>query len=47
MFRDRLTHRYFDTSHAILQATVKEDLPKLGEAVRQLVEHLDRPTQAE
>ncbi len=25
--RDYLAHRYFDTAHAILQATVDEDLP--------------------
>jgi uncharacterized protein with HEPN domain len=25
--RDHLAHRYFDTAHAILQATVDEDLP--------------------
>lgn len=30
--RDRLAHRYFDTSHAILVATV-EDLPELERAV--------------
>ncbi|HET9060985.1 MAG TPA: HepT-like ribonuclease domain-containing protein [Acidimicrobiales bacterium] len=27
--RDRLAHRYFDTSHAVLAATVKDDLPQL------------------
>ncbi|MGI8577314.1 MAG: HepT-like ribonuclease domain-containing protein [Nocardioidaceae bacterium] len=27
--RDRLSHRYFDTSHAVLQATVEHDLPEL------------------
>ena len=25
--RDYLAHRYFDTAHAILQATVDEDMP--------------------
>ncbi len=34
--RDRLAHRYFDTSHAILAATVEEDLPELERAVRAL-----------
>jgi uncharacterized protein with HEPN domain len=34
--RDRLAHRYFDTSHSILQATVDNDLPELEEAVRRL-----------
>jgi uncharacterized protein with HEPN domain len=32
--RDHLAHRYFDTAHAILQATVDEDLPDLERAVR-------------
>jgi uncharacterized protein with HEPN domain len=27
--RDHLAHRYFDTAHAILQATVDDDLPEL------------------
>ena len=30
--RDRLAHRYFDTSHAVLAATVSEDLPDLEAA---------------
>jgi uncharacterized protein with HEPN domain len=30
---DHLAHRYFDTAHAILQATVDEDLPDLERAV--------------
>jgi hypothetical protein len=34
--RDHLAHRYFDTAHAILQATVDEDLPALERAVREL-----------
>ncbi len=34
--RDHLAHRYFDTSHAILQATVDHDLPDLEAAVRRL-----------
>lgn len=38
--RDRLAHRYFDTSHAILQATVDYDLPELERAIERLVEHL-------
>jgi uncharacterized protein with HEPN domain len=37
--RDRLAHRYFDISHAILQATVDDDLPELEQAVRRLREH--------
>lgn len=35
--RDRLAHRYFDTSHAILAATVEQDLPELERAVRALL----------
>ena len=31
--RDHLAHRYFDTAHAILQATIDEDLPDLERAV--------------
>jgi uncharacterized protein with HEPN domain len=34
--RDHLAHRYFDTAHAILQATVDEDLPDLERAVHAL-----------
>lgn len=36
--RDRLTHRYFDTSHAIVAATVDEDLPELEAAARHLAD---------
>jgi hypothetical protein len=35
--RDHLAHRYFDTTYAILQATVGEDLPDLERAVQVLV----------
>ena len=35
--RDRLAHRYFDTSHAIVEATVRRDLPDLETAIRYLV----------
>ena len=38
--RDHLAHRYFDTAHAILQATVDDDLPQLEQAIRGLVESL-------
>jgi uncharacterized protein with HEPN domain len=34
--RDRLAHRYFHTSHAIVQATVEGDLPILEVGVRRL-----------
>jgi uncharacterized protein with HEPN domain len=43
--RDHLAHRYFDTSHAILQATVEEDLPDLERAISNLIQHLpDEPS---
>jgi uncharacterized protein with HEPN domain len=35
--RDHLAHRYFDTDHAVLQATVDNDLPELENAVKALV----------
>lgn len=42
--RDRLAHRHFDTSHAILAATVSEDLPELDTAVRRLLQTVDDDT---
>ncbi|MHB1713186.1 MAG: HepT-like ribonuclease domain-containing protein [Acidimicrobiales bacterium] len=42
--RDRLAHRYFDTSHAILAATVSDDLPELDTAVRRLLRAVDEDT---
>jgi uncharacterized protein with HEPN domain len=39
--RDRLAHRYFDTSAAILQATVDHDLPELDLAVARLRARLE------
>jgi uncharacterized protein with HEPN domain len=38
--RDRLAHRYFDTSHAVLQATVDHDLPELEAAARRRMDLL-------
>jgi uncharacterized protein with HEPN domain len=38
--RDHLAHRYFDTAHAILQATVDEDLPALEQALHALAKSL-------
>ncbi len=35
--RDRLAHHYFDTSHAIVQATVDHDLPVLLVGVERLL----------
>jgi len=34
--RDHLAHCYFDTNHALLQATVDNDLPELERAVQAL-----------
>lgn len=34
--RDRLAHRYFDTSHAIISATITHDLPELEAATERL-----------
>jgi uncharacterized protein with HEPN domain len=45
---DHLAHRYFDTAHAILQATVDHDLPELERAVDALARILpdeDQPDQ--
>jgi hypothetical protein len=42
--RDHLAHRYFDTAHAILQATVDDDLPELERAVRAMAKHCPRKT---
>jgi uncharacterized protein with HEPN domain len=43
--RDHLAHRYFDTAHAILQATVDDDLPELERAVRALAKVLPEEDQ--
>lgn len=37
---DRLAHRYFDTSHTIVRATVSKDLPELEAAARHLTERV-------
>jgi uncharacterized protein with HEPN domain len=37
--RNWLAHRYFDTSRAIIEATVRQDLAPLAAAVRRLQEH--------
>jgi uncharacterized protein with HEPN domain len=36
--RDHLAHRYFDTAHAIVQATVNDDLPVLEKAVQAMMQ---------
>jgi uncharacterized protein with HEPN domain len=38
--RDHLAHRYFDTSHSILQATVDHDLADLETAVSHLIRRI-------
>jgi uncharacterized protein with HEPN domain len=40
--RDRLAHRYFDTSHAIVTDTVTNDLPELAAAIDRLRDQLGR-----
>ena len=39
--RDHLAHRYFDTSHAVVAATLSDDLPELENAVRHLLQAVD------
>jgi uncharacterized protein with HEPN domain len=43
--RDHLAHRYFDTAHAILQATIDEDLPDLERAVQALTRSVEKQDQ--
>jgi uncharacterized protein with HEPN domain len=38
--RDHLAHRYFDTAHSIVRATVEEDLPPLVAATERLLAQL-------
>ena len=40
--RDHLAHRYFDTAHAILQATVDDDLPDLERAIQALTRSVEK-----
>lgn len=41
--RDHLTHRYFDTTHAIVTATARQDIPLLVVAVRRMLEKAISP----
>jgi uncharacterized protein with HEPN domain len=41
--RDHLTHRYFDTAHSVVAATVDHDLPPLLIAVGRLLAELTDP----
>jgi uncharacterized protein with HEPN domain len=36
--RNHLAHRYFDTAHAMVRATITQDLPPLVTAVRHLLD---------
>lgn len=36
--RDQLAHRYFDTEHAIVYATITNDLPPLAAAAQRLLD---------
>jgi uncharacterized protein with HEPN domain len=42
--RDHLTHRYFDTDHAIVRDVVDNELEPLLRAVLALAERVDEPT---
>ena len=35
--RDLLAHRYFDTTHAIVMATARNDIPRLADAVQRML----------
>ena len=35
--RDMLAYRYFDTTYAIVMATVRNDVPRLAEVVRRVL----------
>lgn len=39
--RDHLAHRYFDTTHAIVTATARNDIPELAAAVARLLDRLE------
>lgn len=43
--RDHLTHRYFDTAHSVVAATVDHDLPPLVVAVERLLRRTDPPSE--
>ena len=45
--RDHLAHRYFDTDHTVLRATVDNDLPELERAVQALAAALPAEEQEE
>jgi uncharacterized protein with HEPN domain len=39
--RDVVVHRYFDTAHAVMRATIEDDLPPLRSAAVRLLSRLD------
>ena len=39
--RDHLAHRYFDTTHSIVAATVTQDLPELRRAIHRLLQTVE------
>jgi uncharacterized protein with HEPN domain len=39
--RDHLAHRYFDTDHAIVAATIERDVPVLLRAVERLMRRIE------
>ncbi|KAA0233451.1 MAG: hypothetical protein JJLCMIEE_02165 [Acidimicrobiales bacterium] len=43
--RGHLAHRYFDTTHSIVQATVDHDPPPLLAAARRLLDRMDLETE--
>jgi len=45
--RDHLAHRYFDTTHSIVQGTVDHDLPPLLAAARRLLDRIATATDAD
>jgi uncharacterized protein with HEPN domain len=44
--RDQLTHRYFDTDHAIVRDVVDNDLGPLADAVHSLMDQTNRDDNA-
>jgi len=42
--RDHLAHRYFDTSHSVVKATVDNDMEPLLAAVKRLLERTEDAT---
>jgi uncharacterized protein with HEPN domain len=43
--RNHLAHRYFDTAHSIVAATITHDLPPPTAAVERLLKRFDHPTE--